>query len=172
MSDFFVRSCLASVPHLSQLTLLRIKGRLFSSCQQLVQQVLAQPLPLRQLVLSVDNLPVLNMAALTCLEELNCNSSSRIMHWHHTVMPAGSVLPRQLQRLALGKCRTASSLQMISELQQLRSMSLVVYFTESEPLLQLGQLPALQHIALEVRITVLTHTQGSLLVWAAYLKRR
>jgi hypothetical protein len=145
-SGELISSCMASVPQLSKLTLLRVEGHIHAS-GRLLQQLVSQPLPLRQLLIGSLNLPVLNMAALTCLEKFSNSSSDD----HCAALPVGCVMPQQLQQLSLGRCPTASSLQLVSGLQQLRSVSLLVQFREYEPLLQLAQLPALQHVVLQIQ---------------------
>jgi hypothetical protein len=112
--------------------------------KQALQQLLAQPLLLRNLGLRLCELPVLNMAALTALEELS------VGFLYSTRMPDGLVLPAHLQRLWLPTCSAPSSLQVVTGLQQLQSSTLTVSFTEAEPLLRLKQLPALHHLALRV----------------------
>jgi hypothetical protein len=112
---------------------------------QPLQQLLAQPLPLRQLHIdfwhrSSQDMPALNMAALVRLQEFTAA----------TVLPEGSVLPPQLQQLHLGAgAVTAGSLSMVMPLQQLQRLTVMVYFEEQEPLLRLAQLPALQHLMLD-----------------------
>jgi hypothetical protein len=62
----------------------------------------------------------------------------------------GFQLPRQLQHLRLGTCSSGSTLvAAVMSLQQLTHLSFIVGFEEKEPLLQLAQLSALQHLALE-----------------------
>jgi hypothetical protein len=109
--------------------------------KQALQQLLAQPLPLRHLELKYTrDLPVLNMAALCQLEEF----------WSSNELPASCVLPAQLQRLTLYTCSVPSSLQVLTGLQQLQRLTLSVMFNEAQPLLHLALLPALQHITLQV----------------------
>jgi hypothetical protein len=145
-TDAFFSSCLPAIPHLPQLTQLQLTGDMNApGSRQGLQQLLAQPLPLRHLSLELYELPALKLAALTNLEDLTagCDSGSEL--------PADSVLPAQLQRLSLPVCKTPNSLQVLTGLQQLQSLSMIVHFAEAEPLLRLTQLPALQHIALNLR---------------------
>jgi hypothetical protein len=109
-----------------------------------LQQLLSQPLPLRWLVLECANgryLPVLEMLHLTNLTKLGTSSC-----W----MPWESVLPAQLQQLAFISRDYAESLEPVTrqQLQQLQHLRLHVDFAQQQPLLQLAQLPALQHLEL------------------------
>uniref|UniRef100_A0A383WHS6 Uncharacterized protein n=1 Tax=Tetradesmus obliquus TaxID=3088 RepID=A0A383WHS6_TETOB len=61
-------SCLAGVARLGQLTELVLGGS-WQAADQPLQQLLQQPLPLRLLKLRLWRLPVINLAALTRLEE-------------------------------------------------------------------------------------------------------
>jgi hypothetical protein len=143
----FLSSCLASIPCMSQLTLLHVQGHIDVTSKQQLQQLLAQPLPLRRLLLDVDQLPVLNMAALTSLEEFFSYDEGFA---HDSKIPTGSVLPAQLQRLSLDSGRAPRSLQLVTGLQQLQHLSISYESADHEPLLHLAQLPALQHLKLDV----------------------
>jgi hypothetical protein len=158
MRDASLGSALTALAHLNHLTLLELsggwprtdlgEGRVrYSMLEQPVsvalQQLLAQPLPLQKLVLSLDcRLPVLNMAKLTQLTELDTISCQ---------LPGESMLPVQLQRLDSNGWGSADSMAPVirQQLQQLRHLTLQVEFTQKEPLLQLAQLPTLQHVALQ-----------------------
>uniref|UniRef100_A0A383VKZ4 Uncharacterized protein n=1 Tax=Tetradesmus obliquus TaxID=3088 RepID=A0A383VKZ4_TETOB len=58
------------------------------------------------------------------------------------------VLPVQLQRLTLDTRRVSPSVALVNRLPKLQHLSLCVRFRQQQPLLQLAQLPALQHLAL------------------------
>jgi Leucine-rich repeat (LRR) protein len=131
---------LAGLSQLSQLTSLWIDGDWHGSLDD-VQQLLAQPLLLRQLHLHPHSgLPILNLSHLKQLERLDL--------W---AFPVGSVLPLQLKQLYLEARTSADVLSAVLPLQQLQRLSLAVGFTEHQPLLQLAQLPSLQHISLDYR---------------------
>jgi hypothetical protein len=87
-------------------------------------------------------MPVLNMALLTNLTELSTGSCE--------VAPA-TILPAQLQRLHFHSWAGADSMAPLTrlELQQLQHLSLRVDFDQPQLLLQLAQLPALTHLALQ-----------------------
>jgi hypothetical protein len=89
-----------------------------------LQQLLAQPLPLKSLQLPARlsyRLPVLNMALLTKLTELSTGNCE---------LPEASVLPAQLQRLQFNSWAEAHSLDPLTRLQlkQLQRLSLRVDF--------------------------------------------
>jgi hypothetical protein len=109
-----------------------------------VQQLLEQPLPLRELTLwhGSCRLPVLDMALLTKLTKLDVCQCA---------LAEASVVPAQLQRLTLATWDDDRSLAPVTrlQLQQLEHLRLRVEFMPQQPLLQLAQLPALQHLALE-----------------------
>jgi hypothetical protein len=141
-------ACLTGVLHVSQLTSLTLEGA-WSDLGLPLQQLLATPPPLQQLQLRfthVDGLPALNMAALTQQERLSLSGSWEI--------PEGSVLPAQLPVLHFGVVESGSILRMKAAaaflgLQQLQHLSLKVGYGAQEQLLQLQQLPALQHLTLQ-----------------------
>jgi Leucine-rich repeat (LRR) protein len=64
-------------------------------------------------------------------------------------LPVGSVLPVQLQQLHLQAWYSSDAVSVVLPLQQLQRLSLAQGFTEHQPLLQLAQLPALQHLSVE-----------------------
>jgi hypothetical protein len=112
-----------------------------------LQQLLAQPLPLKSLQLPVFDdfqLPVLNMALLTNLTELRTEGGE---------LAEATVLPAQLKRLQC--CAGTHSMAPLTqlELKQLQHLSVRVNYEQlchkPQLLLQLAQLPALTHIALQ-----------------------
>jgi hypothetical protein len=128
-------SCLASIAQFSCLTWLKLCGN-WDHAQQPLQQALAQPLPLRELILFLGlDRQELDMSALTQLQRL-----------HMSGLPEQLVLPRQLLRL---QARTgAGGLAAALPLQQLQDVDLSIVFDTPQPLPQLAQLPALRHVAL------------------------
>jgi hypothetical protein len=109
-----------------------------------LQQLLCQPLPLQALVLDCWHscpLPVFNMLNLIKLAKLDISTCQ---------LPWESVLPAQLQNLAFLCKGGPDSLAPVTRLQlkQLRHLILHVDFEQRQPLLQLAQLPALQHLEL------------------------
>jgi hypothetical protein len=166
MLDTSLGTALTTLVPLPQLTLLQFWGEwpsylqivsaqtirsartsrvLASPVSDALQQLLAQPLPLKSLQLSVYDsyqLPVLNMGLLTNLTEL---STGRCL------LEAATVLPAQLQRLHIHSWAGAHSMAPLTlvELQQLQHLSVRVDFEQPQLLLQLAQLPALTHLALQ-----------------------
>ncbi|KAF6265678.1 hypothetical protein COO60DRAFT_1633460 [Scenedesmus sp. NREL 46B-D3] len=61
----------------------------------------------------------------------------------------GLVLPVQLQQLTLEAWNSSDLLSVVVPLKQLQRLRLLQGFSEQQPLLQLAQLPALQHLALQ-----------------------
>jgi hypothetical protein len=152
-------SALTALAHLSQLASVEIGGdmlerygpdgwgqprKLAQPLLQAVQQLLVQPLPLQELILDFwqqrCELPMVDMAPLTKLTKLDVSAG---------ILAEESVLPAQLQRLAVAAWEDARGLAPVTKLQQLQHLSLQVNFMRLQPLLQLAQLPALQHLALE-----------------------
>jgi hypothetical protein len=132
-------SCLAGVAQLSQLTELQLLND-WSDIDQPLQQLLAQPLPLRKLLLHVQSdLPDVNLAHLTQLELLD--------HRWHSLTPR-SVLPQQLQRLQLGAVECAEDLEVLMQLPSLQWLSILVRTEDHALLLQLAKHPSLQELAL------------------------
>jgi hypothetical protein len=122
------------------------------------QQLLHQPLPqLQQLHIYLGvQLPVLHLAHLTRLRKIAGGGSE------HPFYPAErSVLPAQLQHLQLMvsdpdlEWVSGRALACVLPLQQLQQLELLAEFAEQQPLLQLAQLPALQHLTLRYRGMVL-----------------
>jgi hypothetical protein len=131
-----------------------------------LQQLFAQPLPLQKLILPQELwlegcllLPVLNMSLLTKLTELDMRDC---------VLSKATVLPMQLQCLAVQSSEAADSLAPVTRLQlkQLEQLSLKVYCTELQPLLQLAQLPALQHLALRYEEYAVGSAAATASAWA------
>jgi hypothetical protein len=132
-------SCLEGIAQLSQLTELQLHN-CWSNIDQPLQQLLAQPLPLRKLLLHIrSDLPDLNLAHLTQLEVLE--------HSWGALTPA-SVLPQQLQRLQLGSVECAADFVAPMQLPALQWFSFLVRFKNHALLLQLAQHTALQQLAL------------------------
>jgi hypothetical protein len=135
-------SCLAGITQLSCLTSLRLAG-----CWDIgehLQELLAQPLPLRVLNLRLSSsLPDLNLAVLTQLEEVNTVAGmTDSMHgpW---------VFPDQVRQLDLGVLNCAGMLAAVTGLQQLRRLKFEAISWQEEDVLllpALAQLPALQHV--------------------------
>jgi hypothetical protein len=151
MVDASLGTALTTLVQLPQLTLLEFynrrpsRGELESQLSVALQQVLAQPLLLQRLQLPVGRwyrLPILNMSLLTKLTELSTGSC-----W----LAEASVLPAQLQRLQFNSWDGAGSMAPLTrlELKQLQHLSLRVDFRQPQLLLQLAQLPALTHLALQ-----------------------
>jgi hypothetical protein len=146
--------CWPALEQLSHLTRLELHAARYRSdsytpadASSALQQLLASPLPLRQLHLrglARFKLP-LDMSHLTRLEDLDLDTSA----W----LAADTVLPRQLQRLRLPRGKHCQlhgpALAAVMPLQQLTSLSFEVGCREQQPLLRLAQLPALQHLCLE-----------------------
>jgi hypothetical protein len=144
--DSISDSCLTCLARLTQLTSLELEGYAWDGV--FVQQLLHQPLPqLQQLQLKFQTrLPALDLAHLTQLQRLTGDSSDG------RFSPAeGFVLPAQLQHLQLMVADSGRALASVLPLQQLQHLDLLANFTEQQPLLQLTQLPALQHITLRYR---------------------
>jgi hypothetical protein len=140
---------LSTLVQLPQLTSLEFydswSGVLKSPLSVALQQLLAQPLPLKRLQLlprGSCRLPVLNMALLTKLTELNTS---------HCELTEACVLPAQLQALCFRSWAGARSMATFTllELKQLQHLSLRVDFEQPQLLLQLAQLPALTHLELQ-----------------------
>ncbi|KAF6260108.1 hypothetical protein COO60DRAFT_1637784 [Scenedesmus sp. NREL 46B-D3] len=133
-------SCLAGVAQLNQLTWLELGGSWAGDCEQLLQ-LLAQLLPLQVLHLHISSsLPSLDLSRLTQLREL-----------HDFMNHCDAVFPPQLQQLELGDVPSATTLQSVMQLQQLRRLMLAADLDVNEPrqlLSSLAQLPALQQLSL------------------------
>jgi hypothetical protein len=142
---------LPSLAQLSQLTSLRLVGN-WQKWEQPLQQLLGQPLPLRQLQLELcHDLPALDMSALGQLQQLTVVQ----------MLPKGTVLPEQLRQIQLGNIRSppfgtlqsAAELSALHSLKQLQRLELVVGTEDSEVLINLAQLSAVQDLALHYRAT-------------------
>jgi hypothetical protein len=160
MYDASLGAALTTLVQLPQLTLLECEGQwpreqqgglqeasevLASPVSEALQQLLAQPLPLRSLQLphyQSLRLPVLNMALLTKLTELSTGGRE---------LADKSVLPAQLQRVHFHSWDGAFSMAPLTRLQlkQLKHLSLRVDLEQPQLLLRLEQLPALTHLALQ-----------------------
>jgi flagellar motor protein MotB len=166
LHDVFVvshGSALTALAHLSQLTMLQLSGDwptvhlkledvrysrprepqpLEPPVAAALQQLLAQPLPLQNLELRLGcKLPVLDMSNLTQLKQLSIG---------HSLVDDDSLLPATLQQLDFHAWSSAHSLAPVTrlQLQQLQHLTLCVDFDQPQQLLQLAQLPALQHLSL------------------------
>jgi hypothetical protein len=132
-------SVFEGIAQLTGLTALDL-GNAWWGVDEVLQQLLSQSLPLRQLRLGLL-LPVLDMTALASLTELILDRISG-----YAQLRPGSKLPAQLQRISLPECKETSALL---GLQQLQHVRLGVEFTDSAKLRGLAQLPALRHVSLE-----------------------
>uniref|UniRef100_A0A383VYI6 Uncharacterized protein n=1 Tax=Tetradesmus obliquus TaxID=3088 RepID=A0A383VYI6_TETOB len=106
-----------------------------AAAQQLLQQLLSQPLPLHRLHVDVKNIGkeeevVPSLAHLTQLTELS------IIH----SMTGGAALPAQLQSLYISNC---TDLAPVLALQQLQCLTICPNFLEQQQVLELAKLPAL-----------------------------
>uniref|UniRef100_A0A383VQ57 Uncharacterized protein n=1 Tax=Tetradesmus obliquus TaxID=3088 RepID=A0A383VQ57_TETOB len=138
--------CLAGVAQLTQLSSLTLGGT-WSTPDQPLQQLLALPLPLRQLRLEFDRpqyhqVGDISVAHLTSLTEL---AAPGWFSWSDVKLLTH--LPAQLQALELGPLEDGH-LKELLRLQQLQRLSFRVAFEEQESLLRLTQLPALQELQL------------------------
>jgi hypothetical protein len=139
--EFTGGSCLDSVSQLSKLTALQVEGEW---CEELeLRQLLSHPLQLRQLHLDRCCLGTspLDLRSMSQLVDLKLT---------RTALKEGLALPSQLQelQLQLHLLDTPQLLSAVMPLQQLQRPRLHQDFSEHQPLLQLAQLPALQHLAL------------------------
>jgi hypothetical protein len=133
-------NCLASVPQLSRLTSLVMNFNWCGSAAAL-QQLLSQPLPLQHSFImncDFDEHAVMDLANMTQLTELET------LCWDLT---EGSVLPAQLQHFQADAPQPCA-LSALLPLKQLQRLQLFIDFPDQQPLLQLAQLPALQHMSL------------------------
>jgi hypothetical protein len=133
------------LPCLAQLTSLELGGCVWDVELVTVQQLLQLPLlQLQQLHLSFQKqLPVLDLAHLTQLQRITGDDSDGSF-----IPAAGPVLPAQLRHLQLMVSGSGRALASVRPLQQLQHLDLLADFPEQQPLLQLAQLPALQHLTL------------------------
>jgi hypothetical protein len=131
--------CLAGIAQLSQLTELQLHN-CWADIDQPLQQLLVHPLPLRKLLLHVrSDLPDLNLAHLTQLEELEHSWGA---------LTAASVLPQQLQRVQLGSVECAADFVAAMQLPALQWFSFLVCLKQHALLQQLAQHTAIQQLAL------------------------
>jgi hypothetical protein len=129
------------VSQLSKLTALQVEGEWCGELE--LRQLLSHPLQLRQLHLHRCCLGTspLDLRSMSQLVDLVLTK---------TALKEGLALPSQLQevQLQLHLLDTPQLLSAVMPLQQLQRLRLHQDFTEQQPLLQLAQLPALQHLAL------------------------
>jgi hypothetical protein len=133
-------NCLACVPQLSRLTSHVMKGNWCGSISML-RQLLLQPLPLQHLLIvncDFDVQMVMDLGKMTQLKKLET------LGWNLT---EEAVLPAQLQHL-IADAAQPQALSVLLPLQQLQRLRLCIDFPDQQPLLQLAQLPALQHMSL------------------------
>jgi hypothetical protein len=140
-------SCLDGISQLSHLTLLELTGDWLRGAKERLLQLLALPLPLRQLHLAID------FEAISCWK-LDLAQQTQLQHLYTDVeLDGSSVLPEQLQELTL--CSNMGlhkyNFLVVSALQQLQRLDFQVKFKDLKLLLQLAALPALQHLALQYR---------------------
>jgi hypothetical protein len=141
-------SCLPGISKLSSLTSFKLGGEC-SYLQEHLHDALAALAGLQQLqqllLDDVVNPPIgLNVAQLTNLTELRVSGEE----WAIEDID----LPTQLQRLRVGPTMDEDIYSKIMQMQQLQHLNMEVDSSSVE-LLQLTQLPALQHIALVYRTT-------------------
>jgi hypothetical protein len=147
-TDFY--SCLPGVAQLSQLTSLKLTHFAVRTGQggdpQQLQQLLAQPLPLRELHLHItlggSELPQLDMAHLTQLQVLSIRRQ------------LNATFPPQLQQLTLEGTITEQQLEAVLQMQQLQRLKFSASRLQQPHLLaRLAQLPDLQHLSLRYSYT-------------------
>jgi hypothetical protein len=133
-------SCLAGIAQLSRLTTLTLTGT-WSALDESLQQLLAHPLPLRQLRLQLQcpwgSEPVLQLAGQTQLTEFIYSKD----------LLEETVLPQQLRHLECSQLQDDSILTVL-KLQQLQRLKFSAESVDPSMLLQLAQLPTLQQLAL------------------------
>jgi hypothetical protein len=137
-------SCLAGVAQLSKLTQLQIGNigidSLQSDVHEPLQQLLAQPLPLRLLEVDMQELQELDLTALTQLEELVTDGFNK---W--------SKLPCQLRSVKLTGVRNDGTSKPLKELQQLQRLDACISVDSdaTKQILKLApRLPRLTHLGL------------------------
>jgi hypothetical protein len=141
-----IGSSLISLRQLTRLTSLALDGGGdsggWANPHLLLQHLLAQQLPLRKLQLLSwhGDMQRADFAVLSQLEDLVVAGSSDV---------SISALPNSLQCLDLPVGSSGETMSAVLPLQQLQRLRLLQGFTEQQPLLQLAQLPALQHLALQ-----------------------
>jgi hypothetical protein len=110
---------------------------------QALQQLLAQPLPLRVLRLSSNRvLPRLNLSQLTQLQVFSGSCSG---DWPEQL---DAIFPPQIQQLELDYEITSTDVDAVLELKQLQCLKVEVDCEEPPDLQRLTQLSALQHLSL------------------------
>jgi hypothetical protein len=150
--------CLTGVMQLSQLTSLTLEC-MWSFMYE----------PLQQLQLNVCCPAGVNLAAQKQLQSLSFGAA---ISWV-SQLPASCVLPAQLAQLHCGLLQLSSDLSPILGLQQLQYLTLIVgglVAGRHELLLQLQQLPALQHLTLQYEFA--SDALKSVPVWAQLLQLR
>jgi hypothetical protein len=174
MSDASLGAALTTLVQLFQLTLLECDSMwpldwqddleeptyvLATHVSLALQQLLAQPLPLRSLQLPYwgrYQLPVLNMALLTKLTELSTGNGG---------LAEATVLPTQLQWLQIHSSAGGHSIAPLTrlDLKQLQHLSVRGDVKQPQLLqrLQLAQLPALTHLALQYDAEYHRHTAAA-----------
>lgn len=147
VSDTAARGeCLGALGQLPQLTSLKLGG-FWSTLDQPLQQLLALPLPLRQLQLNPGE-----PDQLWACDDVSMTHLTSLTEFAATAWPVELMLqlPTQLQVLQLGRILTLddSHFHALSRLQQLQRLSFTVVSNRWEPLQRLSQLTALQELAL------------------------
>lgn len=145
---------LSGVAHLTQLAALTISASMGDRMTEELQQVLQQPVPLKQLRLSsfshtasfgsVQYRPKLNLSGLASLEELVLDLGIT------SGLDPGSILPPNLRRLCLGRCQAGHMAGLQLQL-QLQKLTLLVDMDQRGALLPLAQLPQLEQLCLVYR---------------------
>jgi hypothetical protein len=137
-------SCLSDVQQLSCLTSFKLACE-WSEFHKHLQTILDAPQlqQLQQLDLIDLGFPVFGGLVLSRLMQLTELGVDELVSMGDHIQ-----LPLQLQRLQLGPCDGPSSYTKILQLKQLQHLSLQVSDDSSDQLLQVGQLPALEHLAL------------------------
>jgi hypothetical protein len=142
-----IESSLTSLGQLTGLTSMTLDGgedAHWANPQEMLQQVLAQQPPLREFQLLgwyAGGMQRADFAVLSRLENLVVAGSDMSI----------SALPNSLQQLELPVDSSGETMSAVLLLQQLQRLRLLQGFPEQQPLLQLTQLPALQHLALQYR---------------------
>jgi hypothetical protein len=137
-------SCLAGIAQLSKLTQLQIGaigiGNIHDDVHEPLQQLLAQPLPLRLLQLNVQAMLPLDLTALTQLEELITDGAHQ------------AKLPGHLRSVKMTGVHLVGSLQPLMGLQQLQHLDVCICLdvdATADVLTLTQRLPMLKHLALQ-----------------------
>jgi hypothetical protein len=143
-------SGLAGIAQLSQLTFLEVWG-VDEEHHAELQQLLAQPLPLRVLHLETcEEMPLLDLSHLAKLHGFSIGTEQH------------AIFPPQLQQLELSWL-PAEQYSALMPLQQLHHLRFLVYDEDPSPLLRLAQLPVLQQLSLEYNFA--SHAAGTAAAW-------